>query len=60
MNQIAGQLGDRYDAKGTITLFTERRPCPSCARNINQFQQRYPNIEIIVVHNDGINILKEK
>ncbi len=60
LNQIAEQLGDRYDAQGAITLFTERRPCPSCARNINQFQQKYPNIKIFIVHNEGVNILKEK
>jgi RHS repeat-associated protein len=36
------------DARGTINLYTERKPCPSCKGVIEQFQQRFPNINLNV------------
>jgi len=38
------------DAKGTINLFTEREPCPSCKHVIKQFRERFPNIALNVTH----------
>jgi hypothetical protein len=38
------------DARGTINLFTERPPCPSCRGVIDQFRERFPNITVNVTH----------
>lgn len=35
LNNIANQLGNNSNVKGTITLFTEREPCASCTINID-------------------------
>lgn len=56
LNDIASKLGSRTDVSGTIKLFTDRPPCPSCSRVINMFIKKYNNITIEVLHNDG-NIL---
>jgi hypothetical protein len=36
------------DAQGTISMFSERGPCPSCRRIIQQFRALFPNINLIV------------
>jgi hypothetical protein len=38
------------DANGTISLYTERPPCLSCQSVIQQFQQRFPGINLNVTH----------
>lgn len=38
------------DARGTISLYTERPPCLSCQGVIQAFQQRFPNVNLIVTH----------
>ena len=38
-------------AVGKIKLFTERPPCDSCAKIIQQFSSKYKNIVIEVVDN---------
>ena len=38
------------DARGTINLFTERPPCPSCRGVIDQFRERFPNITVNVTN----------
>jgi RHS repeat-associated protein len=38
------------DARGTINLFTERPPCPSCRGVIDQFREMFPNITVNVTH----------
>src|SRR5207237_10813039 len=38
------------DAKGTISLYTERAPCLSCQGVIQQFQQKFPGINLTVTH----------
>src|SRR5207302_155168 len=38
------------DAKGTLSLYTEREPCLSCQGVIQAFQQRFPGINLIVTH----------
>lgn len=53
LNNIANQLGNNINAKGTITLFTEREPCASCTINIDQFRKKYPNINLNIVDSNG-------
>ncbi|MCC7085000.1 MAG: hypothetical protein IT427_08335 [Pirellulales bacterium] len=38
------------NARGTINLFTERKPCDSCQHVIDQFQARFPNIKLNLTH----------
>jgi len=38
------------DSQGTISLYTERPPCPSCRGVIQQFQDRFPGVQVIVTH----------
>jgi hypothetical protein len=40
------------DARGTISLYTERPPCNSCEGVIQQFQERFPRINLIVTHGE--------
>ena len=56
LNDIANRLGNNTSASGTIKLFTERVPCPSCSRVINMFMEKYKHIKIEVIDNSG-NIL---
>lgn len=53
MDDIAVKLGNNTNASGKIKLFTHRKPCPSCSRVINMFMERYPNITVEVLHNNG-------
>jgi hypothetical protein len=38
------------DARGTVSLFTERAPCGSCAGVIKQFEEMFPKIKLIVTN----------
>ncbi len=38
----------RARVTGEIRLYTERKPCPSCIKVIQQFEKLFPNIHIIV------------
>jgi RHS repeat-associated protein len=38
------------NVSGTVDLYTERPPCPSCANVIRQFQRMFPNINVNVTH----------
>jgi hypothetical protein len=40
------------DARGTISLYTERAPCNSCEGVIQQFRDRFPGINLIVTHGE--------
>jgi hypothetical protein len=40
------------DARGTISLYTERAPCNSCQGVIQQFQERFPGIKVIITHGE--------
>lgn len=51
LNDIAKALGNNTSAVGKIKLFTERPPCDSCAKIIQQFSNKYKNIVIEVVDN---------
>ncbi len=48
LEAIAHRLGDNPDAKGSITLVSERPCCPSCLGVIQQFRERYPHITLTV------------
>lgn len=50
LSDIQSRLGDNYNASGTIKLYTELEPCPSCQSVIEQFKQMYPNIDVEVVY----------
>lgn len=50
MEELASQLGDNWNASGTIDIFTERNPCQSCSGVMDQFQERYPNIRLNVYY----------
>lgn len=38
------------NAKGTISLYTERAPCLSCQGVIQQFQSRFPGIKLNITY----------
>jgi hypothetical protein len=48
--EIQRLLGNKPDATGTIKLFTDLDPCPSCKSVIRQFKELYPKIDIEVVY----------
>ena len=39
-------LFERYEQKGKLYLYTERKPCASCSHVLQQFKHKYPLIEI--------------
>ncbi|UVO08517.1 hypothetical protein LW347_00440 [Pectobacterium polonicum] len=57
LDNLADRLGSNISAKGSVTIFTERAACESCLGVIEQFQKKYPNIEIHVLDNNDV-ILK--
>ncbi|MFD0589138.1 deaminase domain-containing protein [Paenibacillus sp. GCM10027627] len=50
LNEIATSLGNKRDAVGKITLYTDLDCCPSCNEVIRQFKETYQNIEIEVIY----------
>lgn len=50
LSDIQSKLGDNPSASGTIKLYTELEPCPSCQSVIEQFKEMYPNIDIEVIY----------
>ncbi|WP_332258304.1 deaminase domain-containing protein [Paenibacillus forsythiae] len=56
LNDLAKRLGDNQNATGKIKLFTEKDTCGSCNKIIQQFDKKYPNIKIEVVHNGDVPI----
>ena len=57
LDNISDKLGGNISVKGTVTIFTERPACGSCLGVVEQFQQRYPGIEVKILDNNGV-ILK--
>lgn len=52
-------LGDNFQAEGVITIASERKVCPSCISVMKAFSEEYPNLEIMIVDDEGgVNILK--
>ncbi|WP_342417985.1 deaminase domain-containing protein [Paenibacillus sp. FSL R10-2782] len=56
LNDLAKRIGDNPNATGKIKLFTEKDTCGSCNKIIQQFDEKYPNITIEVVHNGDVPI----
>ena len=50
LSAIADTLEGCYNrnVQGQLYLYTERQPCESSQRVIEQFQQKFPNIEIFI------------
>lgn len=57
LSEIDEILNGDINATGKITLFTEKTCCESCSDVIAQFFQKYPNIEIEVIHNNNIPVI---
>ena len=57
LNDLAEKIGNNNEVKGTIRLFTEKDTCDSCNLIIQQFDEKYPNIKIEVIHNNDNSIL---
>jgi len=53
LNEIALKLGEDVNATGKIKLFTELDTCDSCSKVIAEFANKYKNIELEVIHNNG-------
>ena len=53
LSNLADQLGSNRQAKGQVTIFTERPACLSCLGVVDQFIKRYPNIKVNVFDNNG-------
>ncbi|MGX2951514.1 hemagglutinin repeat-containing protein, partial [Ursidibacter sp. B-7004-1] len=52
-SNLADQLGSNTQAKGQVTIFTERPACQSCLGVAEQFNKRYPNIKVHIFDNNG-------
>ena len=50
LNEIAMGLGDNVNVNGSIKLYSDLDCCPSCKGVIEQFQTKYPNIDIEVLY----------
>ncbi|MFJ2838740.1 deaminase domain-containing protein [Nocardia sp. NPDC087230] len=46
LETLAQQLGP--DSKGTIELYSERKPCPACLSVIKQFEEQFPGVKVNV------------
>lgn len=47
LSEVSEQLSQKDpQASGRAYLYTERKPCESCNRIIQQFNERYPNIDL--------------
>jgi len=51
LESIANRYYDNRSIGGRIVLFTERRPCGSCASVIREFEALFPNIQVRVNFN---------
>ncbi|WP_126302016.1 deaminase domain-containing protein [Mannheimia haemolytica] len=56
-SNLADQLGSNTQAKGQVTIFTERPACASCLGVKEQFNKQYPNIKVDIFDNNG-NLIK--
>lgn len=46
LETVAQRLGPSSQASGRINLISEKMVCPSCSDIVNQFRERYPNIQL--------------
>jgi len=52
LEDVASQIKEP-NISGTINLFTERPPCESCSNIIEEFKEKFPNIELNVFSEKG-------
>ena len=50
LNKIASDLGNNKNISGKILLYTDRPPCASCSKVITEFEDKYPYIDVTVIH----------
>ncbi|WP_445262770.1 deaminase domain-containing protein [Pseudomonas sp. JAI120] len=46
LETLAQRLGPSSQTSGRINLISEKMVCPSCTSIVNQFRERYPNIQL--------------
>ncbi|WP_242001088.1 hemagglutinin repeat-containing protein [Pseudomonas sp. CFBP13509] len=46
LETLAQRLGPNSQTSGRINLISEKMVCPSCTNIVNQFRERYPNIQL--------------
>ena len=52
-SNVADRLGGNYQAKGKITIYSEKEVCASCSGVAKQFKARYPNLSIQIIDGMG-------
>lgn len=50
LNEIALELSYNLNASGKIKMYSDLDCCPSCKYVIEQFQKKYPNINIEIIY----------
>lgn len=56
-SNVSDLLGNRYNAKGNLTIFTERHACKICLGVADQFKKQYQNINIYIFDNNGSMVI---
>lgn len=56
LNEIDKQIGSNVLVNGKIVLFTENECCESCSDVIAQFIAKHPNVQIEIIHNNGVRL----
>ena len=59
LSEIDNQIGKNAEVKGKVVLFTEKACCESCSDVIAQFLDKHPNIDIEIIHNDGVMLIPD-
>nr|WP_299172743.1 deaminase domain-containing protein [uncultured Allomuricauda sp.] len=54
LTELTHKIGDNPNVTGSIKLFTERAPCPSCSNVIDLFKDRYKLLDVEIIHNNGV------
>ncbi|BAQ79495.1 adhesin/hemagglutinin [Pseudomonas sp. St29] len=54
LDNIADQLGGNRAVSGAVNIFTEKPACVSCLGAGEQFNERYPNITVNFIDNQGV------
>jgi len=54
LEEFAAKYENRGNIKGNIYLFTERPPCESCTKVVEQFREMFPNVRIEIASGNYI------
>ncbi len=60
LDNIADLLGNNTSVRGSVKIVTESPACDSCLSVVDQFQAKYPNIEVKVFDNNGVMLQPKK